>query len=142
MSQELTPKIKEIFARLRAEVPGVDFMMGDYVMDSYVPVKDANGLFKPYALCKVNTSYETADNGICERSVDPLQGSLSFYLVSPDGWLTQDIADKVRAALRGQRFTDTSDIKMSGGYAFSDSDLGFIRYVQNIGIVFQYNLGG
>lgn len=142
MSQELTPKLEAIFSKLKVDVPGVDFMMGDYVLDSYVPKVDNNGLFKPYALCKVHTSYETLDNGICERSKDPLQGSFSFYVVSPDGWVTHKITDQIRVSLRGSRFTDTSELRVSGGYSFSDSDLGYIRYAQNIGFTFQYNLGG
>lgn len=142
MSQELTPKLREIFSKLKADIPNVDFMMGDYVMDSYLPKTDANGLFKPYVLCKVHTSYEHGDNGICSKTLDPLQGSVSFYVVSPDGWVTGELADKIRVSLRGQRFTDTGEVKLSGGYSFSDSDLGYIRYAQNVGIVFQYNLGG
>ena len=112
------------------------------MMDSYKPERDANDLFRPYVLCKINTSYETGDNGICERSKDPLQGSFSFYVVSPDAWVTLDITDTIRTTLRGRRFTDTSDLKVQGGYTFSDSDLGFIRYIHNIGFVFNYNLGG
>lgn len=142
MSQDITPKLREIFSRLNTEVKGVDFMMGDYVLDSYIPERDANGLFKPYALCKIHTAYETADNGICEKDKDPLEGSFSFYVVTPDGWITQETVDAIRAALRGKRFTDTGPLKASGGYSFSDSDLGFIRYVQNIGFTFMYNLGG
>lgn len=142
MSQDITPKLQAVFSKLKTDVPGVDFMMGDYVMDSYVPKVDTNGLFKPYALCKVHTAYETLDNGICEKSKDPLQGAISFYVVTPDGWITQEITDKIRVSLRGSRFTDTDAFKVSGGYSFSDSDLGFIRYVQNIGFEFKYNLGG
>ena len=142
MSQEITPKLEEIFETLRIALPHVDIMLGDYVLDSWIPTVDSNGLFKPYILCKVHTSYETADNGICEKSNDPLQGSFSLYVVSPDGWVTQKLTDTIRVSLRGKRFTDTDALKASGGYSFSDADLGFTRYAQNIGFTFTYNLGG
>ena len=142
MSQEITPKLEEIFTALRTALPHVDIMMGDYVMDSWVPTVDSNGLFKPYILCKVHTAYETTDNGICEKSEDPLQGSFSLYIVSPDGWVTQQIADTVRVTLRGRRFTDTDYLVASGGYSFGDADLGYTRYAQNVGFTFRYNLGG
>lgn len=142
MSEGLTPKVREIFSVLKTEILNVDFMLGDYVMDSYKPVVDSNGLFKPYVLCKIHTSYEHGDNGICEKSKDPLQGSISFYVVSPDAWVTSEVADKIRVALRGRSLEDTGPITLSGGYSFSDSDLGYIRYAQNVGVIFQYNLGG
>lgn len=142
MSQEITPILKEMFEHLRDSIDGVDFMMGDYVMDSYVPEVDSDKLFKPYVLCKAHTSYETGDNGICEKSHDPLKGSLSFYVVTPDGWITQEITDDIRVALRGKRFTDTDYFVTSGGYSFTDADLGYHRYAQNIGFTFNYNLGG
>lgn len=142
MSQDITPKMREIFSLLKANVPGVDIMMGDYVMDSYIPETDEDGLFTPYALCKIHTSYETGDNGICEKSDDPLRGSFSFYVVSPDGWVTSELTDDFRTALRGKRFTDTDALVASGGYSFTDTDMGYARYVQNIGFTFTYNLGG
>lgn len=142
MTQAITPAMEEIFTAIRAALPAVDLMMGDYVMDSFVPESDANNLFTPYILCKIHTSYETADNGICEKSADPLQGSFSLYIVSPDGWITQELTDNVRIALRGKRFVDTGPLLVSGGYSFVDADLGYHRYVQNIGFTFQHNLGG
>ena len=142
MTQSIAPAMEDIFAELKTVLPHVDIMMGDYVMDSYVPTVDTNGLFKPYILCKVHTAYETADNGICEKSADPLQGNFSLFIVTPDGWVTQKLTDEVRVALRGKRFTDTDMLLVSGGYSFVDPDLGFHRYVQNIGFSFRYNLGG
>lgn len=142
MTQGITPALREIFAALRQRLPHVDFMMGDYVMDSYVPKADANGLFKPYVLCKVHTSYETADNGLCGKDKDPLKASFSFYVVTPDGWVTQEVTDTIRIALRGRRFTGTDALLVSGGYSFADADLGFHRYAQNIGFTFRHNLGG
>lgn len=140
MTQSVTPALREIVAALKAAMPGVDFMVGDYVMDSYVPKVDADGLFRPYCLLKVHTSYETADNGICEKDADPLKASFSLYMVAPDGWVVQELADEIRATLRGKRFTDTDALLVSGGYSFVDADLGYHRYVQNIGFTFRHNL--
>lgn len=139
--QEITPILRKVFARIQAQLPKVKLMMGDYALDSFVPVTDAAGLFAPYILCKVHTSYETADNGLCGKAEDPLQGSFSLYVVSPDGWVTQELTDKIRATLRGVRLTGTDEFLASGGYSFVDADLGYHRYVQNIGFKFRYNLG-
>lgn len=140
MSQSISPILKAIFSALKTKFGGVSFMMGDYVMDSFVPTVDSNGLFKPYVLCKVHTSYETKDNGICGKEKDPLQGSFSFYVVSPDGWVTQELTDSIREELRGKRFASSDSLLVSGGYSFVDADLGYHRYVQNVGFTFRYNL--
>lgn len=142
MSQNISPVLTAIFSALRAGVKNVDVMMGDYTMDSYIPKVDGNGLFSPYILCKVHTSYETSDNGIVGKDKDPLQGSFSFYIVTPDGWATQKLTDLVRTTLRGKRFAGSDALTVSGGYSFVDPDLGFHRYVQNIGFTFKYNLAG
>ena len=141
MSQELTPVLQAVFSTLKTALPKVDFMMGDYAMDSYLPKVDANKLFKPYVLCKVHTAYETKDNGLGNKSEDPLQGSFSFYVVTPDGWVTQQVTDKIRATLRGKRFAGSGPVQVSGGYSFADADLGYHRYCQNIGFTATYNLG-
>lgn len=122
-------------------VPGIDVMQGEYTPDGWKPVLDVNGLFKPYVTIKFNAGFPTLDNGICGPDKDTLRNTFSIYVVSPDDAISRNLRDQIRSALLTNfQPTDGSSLKTTGGFSFVDSDLGYNRYVHNIGFAYLTNL--
>lgn len=130
----------DIVAKLK-EIPGVDVISGEYTPDGYVPKLDANKMFKPYLTVKFNGGFPEYDNGIVGPEKDTQRSTFSVFVVSPDDRTTRDIRDQVRTKmLTNFRPTDASSLRPTGGYSFMDADLGYHRYVQNIGFAYTFNL--
>lgn len=131
---------QDIVAKIKT-IPGVDVFEGEYLPDSFVPVVDANKMFKPYLLIKFNAGFPTYDNGIVGPDKDTLRNTFSVYVVSPVDRVTRNIRDQVRQKmLTDFRPTDGSSLRPAGGYSFIDTDLGYHRYVHNIGFAYTTNL--
>lgn len=140
MSLDSMPSEDDIMAKLR-EIPGVDVIAGEYTPDSYVPVLDTNKMFRPYLLVKFNGGFPDYDNGIVGPDKDTQRASFSVFVVTPDDRTTRDIRNQVRVImLTDFTPTDASSLRPTGGYSFMDADLGFHRYVQNIGFAYKFNL--
>lgn len=134
------PGEDDVMAKLRT-IPGVDIVEGEYTPDSWTPDVDANGLFKPYFTVKFNAGFPTYDNGIVGPEKDSLRNTFSVYVASPDDRLTRNLRNQVREKmLTDFAPTDGSSLKPTGGFSFVDSDLGYNRYVHNIGFAYQTNL--
>ena len=126
------------------EIPGIDVQEGEYTADSYVPVTDANKMFKPYALVKFNGAFPFNDAGIVGPYYDTLRASFSVYVVSPTDRVSRSIRDQIRGKLitaaPSFRPTDGSQLTNTGGLAFIDSDLGYNRYCHVINFSYLFNL--
>lgn len=123
------------------EVPGIDVIEGEYTPDSYIPVTDANKMFVPYALIKFNGAFPWNDNGIVGPQYDTLRASFSVYVVAPTDRVARSIRDQVRIKLLTNFHpTDGSLLSNSTGLSFIDSDLGYNRYVHNVGFSYLFNL--
>ena len=130
----------DIIAKIKT-IPGVDVMESDYVDDSYVPVVDANKMFKPYILVKFNGGFPEYDNGICGPDKDSMEGSITVYVVSPDARTTRILRDQVRVnMLTNFRPTDAGPLRPGNSYSFVDADLGYHRYVQALSFSYTFNL--
>ena len=130
----------DITAKLRT-LPGVDVIEGEYTPDGYVPVTDAQKMFKPYLLIKFNGGFPSYDNGIVGPEKDTQRATFSVYIVTPVDRVTRQIRDQVRELmLTDFRPTDGSSLRPTGGYSFIDADLGYHRYVANIGFSYTFNL--
>jgi hypothetical protein len=122
-------------------IPGIDVIEGEYTEDSYVPKVDSNKLFKPYVLVKFSGAFATSDNGIVGPDKDTLRNTFSVYVVTPDDRVTREIRDQVRIKmLTDFQPTDGNSLRPTGGYSFIDADLGYNRYVHNIGFSYTTNL--
>lgn len=134
------PGEDDIVAKLRT-IAGVDVMEGEYASDSFVPTVDANKMFVPYMLVKFFPAFPGYDDGICGPEKDTLRATFGVYVVSPDDNTTRSFVGQVREKmLTNFRPTDGSSLKPTGGYSFVDSDLGYNRYVSNIGFSYMTNL--
>lgn len=134
------PSEDDIMAKLK-EIPGVDVIAGEYTPDGYVPKVDVNKMFKPYLLVKFNGGFPAYENGIVGPDKDTQRASFSVFVVTPDDRTTRDIRSQVREImLTNFRPTDASSLVPTGGYSFMDADLGYHRYVQNIGFAYKFNL--
>lgn len=140
MAQTLANGETDIVNRLKT-VPGIDVIEGEYTQDSWTPTVDANEMFVPYALIKFNGALPTLDNGIVGPEQDTLRSTFSIFVVSPDDRTTRVLRDQIRAKmLTDFQPTDSSSLRPTGGYSFVDSDLGYSRYVHNIGFSYVTNL--
>lgn len=135
------PSEDDIVAKLR-EIPGVDVIEGEYTEDSWKPTVDqATKLFKPYLLVKFNGGFPAYDNGIVGPELDTQRASFSVFVVSPGDRATRAIRDQVRVKmLTNFRPTDSSQLTPAGSYSFIDADLGYHRYVHNVGFTYKTNL--
>ena len=134
------PSEDDIMTKLRT-IPGVDVIEGEYTQDSYIPVLDANKMFKPYLLVKFNGSFPSYDNGIVSPDLDSQRASFSVFVVTPTDRTTRLIRDQVRVKMLTDFIpTDGSTLRPTGGYSFVDSDLGYQRYAANIGFAYLHNL--
>lgn len=141
MALSTTTGEDDIVAKLR-EIPGVKVIEGEYTPDGYIPVLDANKMFQPYLTVKFNGGFPTYDNGIAGPDKDTLRNSFSVYVVSPDDRTSRIIRDQVRVKmLTNFEPTDGSSLHPTGGFSFIDADLGYHRYVANIGFAYTANLG-
>ena len=61
-------------------------------------------------------------------------------MAAPFDAVARQVKDRVKELLVGFRPTDGSALRINTGYAFTDADLGYNRYVQVIGFSYQYNL--
>jgi len=123
------------------EILGIDVMEGDYVDDGYIPVVDANKLFKPYMLVKFNGSFQQYDNGIAGPELDTQRATFTVYAVSPDDRTTRALRDQVRVKmLTNFRPTDGGSLRPGNAYSFVDPDLGFHRYVHALSFSYTFNL--
>jgi len=123
------------------EIVGVDVIEGEYTQDSYVPVVDANKMFKPYLLVKFNGGFPAYDNGIVGPEKDTQRATFSVYIVSPVDRVTRTLRDQVREKmLTNFAPTDGSSLRPTGGFSFIDADLGYHRYVSNVGFSYNFNL--
>jgi len=130
----------DILAKIKTIV-GVDVMESDYVDDSYLPVLDANKMFKPYILVKFNGGFPEYDNGICGPEKDTQRASITVYVVTPDARTTRTFRDQVREKmLTNFRPTDAGPLRPGNSYSFVDPDLGFHRYVQALSFSYTFNL--
>lgn len=141
MTLHQRPGHDDIVARLKT-IQGVDVMEGEYANDSYQPPLDTTTkMFPPYLLVKFNGGFPTYDNGIVGYDKDTQRTTFSVYVVSPSDRVTRDFVDKVRVALMVDfRPRDGSALRPTGGYSFADADLGYNRYVHNIGFAYLTNL--
>lgn len=140
MSQDSTPGENDIMAKIK-EVPGIDVMEGEYTPDGYKPTLDANKNFVPYVTVKFNAGFPTYDNGIVGPEKDSLRNTFSVYVVSPDDNLSRKLKNQIRAKLLTNfEPTDGSSLSPTGGFSFVDSDLGYNRYVHNVGFKYTTNL--
>ncbi len=140
MSLSSAASEEDIVARIK-EIPGVDVMEGEYASDSWKPVIDSNKLFKPYMLIKFNGSFQTFDNGVVSPAWDTLRASFSVYVVAPSDKIARSLRDQVRIKmLDGFLPTDGSTLRPTGGFSLIDPDLGYHRYVHNIGFAYTHNL--
>ena len=122
-------------------IAGVDVMEGDYVDDGYMPVLDANKLFKPYILIKFNGGFQAYDNGIVGPDKDTQRATFTVYVVSPDDRTTRSIRDQVREKLFTDfRPTDGGFMRPGNSYSFVDPDQGYHRYVHALAFSYQFNL--
>lgn len=134
------PSEDDIVAKLK-EIPGVDVIEGEYTQDSFVPTLDVNKMFKPYVLVKFNGGFPAYDNGIAGPELDTQRATFSVFVVSPADRVSRDIRSQVREImLTNFTPTDASSLRPTGGYSFIDADLGYHRYVQNIGFAYTFNL--
>lgn len=135
------PAEDAITLRLK-DMEGIDVYEGDYLDDGIKPdVDKESGFFVPYALIKYQGSTETADNGLGGPDKDMQRATFSVYLVTPQDRLTRQYRDEVRKLmLTDFRPPDSSSLKPNGGYSFTDTDLGYSRYVHVIGFRFFHNL--
>lgn len=134
------PGEDDIIAKLR-EIKGVDVISGEYTQDSYIPKLDANKMFKPYLTVKFNGGFPDFDNGIVGPEKDTQRANFSVFVVSPDDRVTRLLQSQVREKmLTNFQPTDASSLRPTGGYSFMDADLGYHRYVQNIGFAYKFNL--
>jgi len=140
MSLDFEPGELDIVNKIKS-VPGVDVVQGEYTPDGWKPQVDQQGLFKPYATIKFNGGFPTLDNGIVGPDKDTYRNTLSIYVVSPDDQLTRKLRNQIRVALLTNfQPTDGSSLRTTGGFSFVDSDLGYNRYVHNIGFAYYTNL--
>lgn len=140
MSLDSSAGEDDVLAKLKT-IPGVDVITGEYTPDSWKPTVDVNGMFKPYFTVKFNAGFPTYDNGIVGPDKDSLRNTFSVYVVSPDDNLTRKLRNQVRVKmLTNFEPTDGSSLRPTGGFSFVDSDLGYNRYVHNIGFAYQTNL--
>lgn len=140
MSVSAVPGEDSVVAQIKT-IPGVDVYEGEYTPDSFNPTVDANNMFVPYILIKFSGAFSTVDNGICGPEKDTLRNTFSVYVVSPDDRTTRLLRDQVRAKmLTNFRPTDAGTLRPTGGFSFIDADLGYHRYVHNIGFAYNYNL--
>lgn len=131
---------KEVMALLRT-IPNVTWQEGSYLEDGYSPEANEDGLFEPYALVEFGGSYEfTADNGLAGPRWDTQRATFTIYMAAPFDAVARQVKDRVKELLVGFRPTDGSALRINTGYAFTDADLGYNRYVQVIGFSYQYNL--
>lgn len=130
----------DIIAKVKT-IPGVDVMESDYVDDGYVPVLDANKMFKPYMLIKFNGGFPAYDNGICGPEKDTQRASITVYVVTPDARTTRLLKDQVREKLLTNfRPGDGSSLKAGNSYSFVDTDIGYHRYVHAVSFSYTFNL--
>jgi hypothetical protein len=130
-----------IIAKLKT-IPGVDVFEGEYAPDSYEPVVDPEThLFKPYLTVKFNPGFSAGDNGIVSNADDTQRAAFSVFVITPDDRLTRHIRNQVRRVLLVDfEPEDASALRVASGYSFVDSDLGYNRYVQNVGFSYTFNL--
>lgn len=141
MALTITQSEDDIIEKLKT-IPGVDVIQGEYVGDSWVPTVDSEGMFIPYLLVKFNGALATFDNGIVGPEQDTLRSTFSVFVVSPDDRTTRELRDQVRIVmLTNFEPTDSTSLRPTGGYSFIDPDLGYHRYVHNIGFSYVTNLG-
>lgn len=132
----------DIMTQLRT-ITGVDVMEGEYAGSGYIPTLDTNKLFKPYMLVKFNGGFSNPqDNGIVGSWLDTYRITFSVYVVAPDDNVARVLRDQVRGKMINATFkpTDGSALGPIGGVSFVDSDLGYNRYVHNIGFKYYANL--
>lgn len=131
----------DIIAKLRT-IEGVDVIEGEYTQDSWNPQVDpVNKMFAPYLLVKFNGGFPAYENGICGPEKDTQRATFSVFVVSPDDRKTREYRDRVRELmLTDFRPTDGSSLRPTGGYSFIDADLGYHRYVSNVGFSYMTNL--
>lgn len=141
MPLNTVPGEDDIVDRIK-EIDGVDVMESDYVDDSYIPVVDANKMFKPYILVKFNGGFQHYDHGIVGPEKDTQRATFTVYIVSPDDRTTRLIRDQVRVKLFTDfRPTDGGFLRPGNSYSFVDPDLGFHRYVHALAFSYMFNLG-
>lgn len=140
MPLDSMPGEDDVVARIKT-IPGVDVFEGEYLPDSFTPVLDANKMFKPYLVIKFNAGFPTYDNGIVGPEKDSLRNTFSVYVVTPSDRVTRQIRNQVREKMLTNFVPrDGSSLRPQGGYSFVDTDLGYNRYVHNIGFAYQTNL--
>ena len=140
MPLDSLPSEDDIMEKLRT-IPGVDVLEGEYAPDSFVPDTDGNNMFRPYLLVKFNGGFPAYDNGIVGPDKDTERASFSVYVVSPTDRVSRKIRNQVRTLmLTDFEPTDASSLRPTGGYSFMDADLGYHRYVHNIGFAYKFNL--
>lgn len=140
MSLDSLPGEDQIIAKIKT-IAGVDVYEGEYAPDSFVPTVDANKMFKPYLLVKFNGGFPAYDNGVVGPEKDTQRASFSVYVVAPVDRVARDIRNQVRAKmLTSFAPTDGSSLRPTGGYSFVDADLGYHRYVHNVGFAYMFNL--
>lgn len=122
-------------------IPGIDVIEGEYTPDGYKPTVDANNLFVPYVLLKFNGGFPAYDNGIVSPDLDTQRATFSAYVVAPNDRTARAIRDQIRVAMLTNFIpTDASMLRPTSGFSFVDSDLGYNRYVHNIGFSYYFNL--
>lgn len=128
-------------ARLR-EIEGVDILEGEYSPDSYKPALDPDSkLFAPYVTVKFHPAINGTDPGIADPAWDTQRASFTTFIVSPRDNETRRLRDMVKEKLlKDFSPTDGSRIRIRGGFAFTDPDVGYHRYVQAIEYTYLFNL--
>lgn len=141
MPLDSLPGEDDIVARLKT-IPGVDVIEGEYLSDSYKPVTDSNGMFKPYMTVKFSGAFQAFDNGIVGAWQDTQRNTFGVYVVSPDDRTTRILRNQVREKMLSSDFvpTDGSHLTPSSAMSFVDSDLGYNRYVHYITFTYLFNL--
>ena len=136
------PGEDDIMARLRNSLPNVHVARGEYLEDSYEPKVDENGMFSPYVLVAFGGNFEfTREGSIVGARWDTQVATFTIYVVTPSPRECSRIRDIIREKLSVDfRPTDGGPVTVNTGYSFTDSDLGYHRYVQAIGFRYLFNL--
>jgi hypothetical protein len=130
----------DVTAKIKT-VPGIDVMEGEYVFDSYVPDRDANGMWVPYVTIKFNGAFPAHDNGIVGPELDTQRISFSVYVCAPTSRVSRAIRDQItKALLTDFAPTDGSSLLPAGSLSFIDVSLGWKRYISNISYSYMANL--